>query len=435
MRKSASISLAAVSAFFIWAGTTTAQNFVSSRAGFVNRIDGKVYVMRQDSEDGETKASAILGTQMEDGERLSTGAGSYAELLLNPGSYLRLNEKSELRAVSTDLTRVRFELISGSAIVETGEVDKKEPIEIITPNGSFFIRKTGLQRIDITDSMTSVAVRQGEIQLGTLEEVLDNKSRKIGHGKIAQLTGDAAPKLAKIDKNAVDEFDSWSFNRAEVLMAANQRALHSINKGTLAYGWLYDPFQSCYTFIPRGSYWSPYGFGFFNSFNACYDCYFPPVGYGYGYMGGGGSGRNTNGNIGHGFNGRPGPPPRVVCGIDHGPVRNLIQGLVSDNGMAAVRPSGVSGSPSPGSSPATSSPATSRTGYQHPGNGGSRNGGSHNGAHNGGGWHGGGGGASRSGGGGASHSSGGGGFHGGGGGGSSHSSGGGGGSHGGGRSN
>ncbi|MBO0721719.1 MAG: FecR domain-containing protein [Blastocatellia bacterium] len=420
MRKSASISLAAISAFFFWAGTTTAQYIISSKAGFVNRVDGKVYVIRQDTVEGETKASAILGTQMEDGERLSTDAKSYAELLLNPGSYLRLNEKSELRAVNTDLARIRFELISGSAIVETGEVDKKEPIEIITPNGSFFIRKTGLQRIDITDSLTSVAVRQGAIELGTLEEVLANKSRNIGRGKIARLNGDPVPTLAKIEKNAeVDEFDSWSFNRAELLMAANQRALRSLDKGNLAYGWYYDPFLSFYTFVPRGSYWSPYGFGFFNSFNGCIDCYFPPVGYGYGYMGGG-SGRNTNGNNGNGFNGRPGPPPRVVCGIDHGPVRNLIQGLVRDNGWAAYRPpSGGSFSPasSGGSTSPGSSPSTPRTGNQHPGNGGWHGGGSHSG-------------------GGVSHTSGGGGFHGGGGGGgASHSGGGGGGSHGGGKSN
>lgn len=343
MKKFASFSRAAGSAFIllatIGAGTIAAQHMISSKAGFVNRVEGKVYLTRPESQEEE---KAILGTQMNEGDRLSTEAGSYAELLLNPGSYIRVNENSEIRAVNTDLTRVRFELIRGSAMIEVGEVEKKEPVEIITPQGSFFIKKKGLQRLDVGEGMTRVAVRQGEIQLGTLDEVLNNKSRQIGRGKIAQLTGEQPPELAKIDEDAIDEFDKWSFNRAELLMAANQRALNnsSQNKSSLAYGWLFDPYHQFYTYIPRGSFWSPYGFGFFNSFNSCWDCYFPPVGYSYGYAGR--------------------PSPRVVSGIDRGPIRRAIEGSHGSGSLA-----------SPGSS--------SRGGGPHHQSGGS---------HSGGGWHG-----------------------------------------------
>jgi hypothetical protein len=283
MRISQRLSLVTIATLLLaslCAGATAAQHLISTKAGFVNRVDGKVYIVRQDSEDG-AKASASLGTQMREGDRLSAETGSYAEILLNPGSYIRIDGRSELRAVKTDLANIRFELISGSAMVEVGQVDKKLPIEIITPHGSFFIRKTGLQRIDVRDEMTAVAVRQGEIHLGTLDQVLAKESFKIGRGKVAQLTGAPAPSLAKIDKDATDQFDQWSFSRAELLMAANQRALSqsSTRNRALSFGWHFDPFHSCYTFIPRGSFWSPYGFGFFNSFNSCYDCYFPPTGY------------------------------------------------------------------------------------------------------------------------------------------------------------
>jgi FecR-like protein len=389
MKKIASFSIVTISALILAAlgpGKITAQHLISSKAGFVNRVDGKVYITRQDSQDNEAKENAALGSQMNDGDQISTESGSYVELLLNPGSYIRVNEKSEIRAVNTELTRVRFEVIRGSAMIEVGEVNKQEPLEIITPQGSFFIRKTGLQRLDVREGMTLLAVRQGEVQLGTLDEVLNKKSYKIGRGKVAQLKGEPMPMLAKLDKDAVDEFDKWSFSRAEVLMAANQRALHSssLNKGSLAYGWLFDPFHRCYTYIPRGSYWSPYGFGFFNSFNSCWDCYFPPTGYSYGYVGsGGGSNRGATGN---GSSGRPAPPPRVVCGIDRSPVRREIERYRNSDGgfNAEQRHSGRDNSNS-SSSPA---PTSQRSGgSSSPSRAGSGAGARPN---SGGGWHGGG---------------------------------------------
>ena len=90
--------------------------------------------------------------------------------------------------------------------------------------------------------------------------------------------------IAKLDKDAVDSFDKWSFARAQTLTAANVSAL-SQSRTTMAFtsGWYYDPFFNCYTFMPsRSRYYSPYGFGFFNNYGATY--YYNPYGYG-GYSG------------------------------------------------------------------------------------------------------------------------------------------------------
>ncbi len=337
-----------------------AQHLISSKAGFVNNTDGKVYIMRQDSEDGE-KGRASLGTQMRDGDKLITDAAGRAELLLNPGSYLRLDENSEVRAVSTRLTQIRFELIKGSGLVEIGEIDKKTPIEIITPHGSLFATKDVLLRIDARGEMTSVSVRQGEIHLGARDDVLANKSFKIGRGKIAQLNGASTPNLAKIGKDiATDNFDIYSFNRAEKLMAANTMALRqSRTSGSLGYGWIYDPFFSCYTFIPRrGMFWSPYGFGFFNSFGNCYTCSYWPYGYGYGYGYGSGYGSGY-GNSG-GSSGGSGASARVVAGIDRTPIRREIEGRRIESGPSFGAGSrGDFGSSRPISTPSAPSPTIS----------------------------------------------------------------------------
>src|SRR5215813_3877296 len=200
-----------------------AQYLISTKAGFVNRVEGEVYVLRADGE-GDEKGRASLGTQMRAGDRLSVAANGFAEALLNPGSYLRLSENTEVRAVSVDLNSVRFELIKGSVIAEIGQIDKKTPIELITPNGALTIAKAGLYRIDVKEASTQVAVRQGEIQLGTSSDLAARDLPKIKSGKVATLTGSdqsVHSDVAKLDKDAIDKFDMWSFDRAQALTAAN----------------------------------------------------------------------------------------------------------------------------------------------------------------------------------------------------------------------
>ncbi|MFN8003924.1 MAG: FecR family protein [Acidobacteriota bacterium] len=297
-----------------------AQHLISSKAGFINRADGKVFILRHDSEEGE-KGRASLGTQMRDGDRIFTDVNSRAELLLNPGSYLRLNENSAVRAISTNLTEVRFELLKGSANIEVGELDKKTPIEIVTPNGTVTIAKEGLHRIDAKGSVTLVAVRQGELFIGSRSDLANKSAVKVGRGKVAQLTGTPKPELAKLDKDAADDFDRWCFDRANTLMAANGSALRRSRAiSPMTFGWLYDPFYNCYTFIPsRGIFYSPYGFGFFRSYRDY--AYYWPYGYGYwGYYPGGGWGNTGGGgNVAN-------PPARIVTGSDRAPVRREIEG-------------------------------------------------------------------------------------------------------------
>jgi hypothetical protein len=224
------VSLATPVSFLLALGlgvVANAQYLISIKAGSVNWVEGEVYVLRADGGDDE-KERATIGTQMRAGDTLIVVANGFAEALLNPGSYLRLSENTEVRAVSVDLDSVRFELIKGSVIAEIGQVDRKTPIEIVTPHGVLTIAKVGLHRIDAKGAATLVAVRQGEIHLGTRGDFAANQSLKIKRGKIVTLTGSAQPRpsdIATLDKNAIDKFDTWSLNRAQELTAANPKTL------------------------------------------------------------------------------------------------------------------------------------------------------------------------------------------------------------------
>jgi hypothetical protein len=336
-------------------GAANAQYLISTKAGFVNRAEGQVYILRADSEDGD-RERASLGAQMRAGDRLSVAARGFAEALLNPGSYLRLSENTEVRAVSVDLNSVRFELIKGSVIAEIGQIDKKTPIEIITPHGALTIAKAGLHRIDTKASATLVAVRQGEIHLGTPGAVAAKQSFKIKSGKVATLTGSpqlSKSDIAKLDKDAIDNFDTWSFNRAQALTAANVKALS--RSGSLTSGWYYDSFYNFYTFVPtRSWFWSPYGFGFFNNYRDCHG-YTP-------YYYSGGSYRSSGGNATSGSVSGATVSPRVVSGNDRRAVsratdrrpRSIDTGFDSQGGGSRSRGYGGSGS----SGGASSSPSS-----------------------------------------------------------------------------
>jgi len=333
--------------------TAKAQYLISTKAGFINRVEGQVYILRADSEN-DAKARASLGSQMRAGDRLRVEDNGFVETLLNPGSYLRLSENTEVRAVSITLDAVRFELIKGSVIAEIGQIDKKSPIEIITPHGALTIAKAGLHRIDAKDKATMVAVRQGEIHVGTPSDFAAKQSLKIKSGKVVTLTGSVQPgpsDIAKLNKDAIDNFDAWSFNRAQALTAANVRALS--RSGTLTSGWYYDPSFNFYTFVPSRSWFSsPYGFGFFNNYRDCHG-YTPYYNSGY-YSG---SGRTINGVSGAQSGSQslsPNVSPRVVSGNDRREVTRATDHRIrmADTGFSS--PSGGSRSRGDASSPSTS---------------------------------------------------------------------------------
>ncbi len=289
------------------AAVAQAQYLVSSKAGFVNRVEGKVNLKSQDSA-LEAMGKASMGTQMKEGERLSTDANSHAELLLSPGSYLRLNEKTEIEAVRTMFDNTRFDVIQGSVILEVGEIDKKLPFEIGTPRSVVSINKPGIYRIDVLGKDVAVSVRKGEVYLGTREQLFANSATKIGGNKVYRLTGDAPPQTAKLSAKVFDAFDQWSYMQAESLVAANYGMLtRARSRGALLSGWIYDPFSNRYTFIPGSwRFATPYGFAFYSRYGDCDWCW---GGFNYPYYGGGYYGGGTT-NPGGGA--QPSAPARVT---------------------------------------------------------------------------------------------------------------------------
>ena len=239
------------------------EHFIGAKAGIVNYIEGQPQVFLAN----ETRIAAAR-SQVSGGNLIRTGSADRLEILLNPGSYLRVGFDSELRVLETKFEAMHFDLVRGSVIVESATFNRKvHALRITTGAGDVVFEKAGLYRLEVQPSGIYVAIHEGkakwmkeEVQVATLKS-----------GKRFLLAAPAPGgevQFAKLDKKDADELDRWSRRRAEFLVAANDRlspGLVSSFSNRYGYsqrgGWLFNPYFGCYTFLPYDmTFGSPYGF-------------------------------------------------------------------------------------------------------------------------------------------------------------------------------
>jgi len=306
-----------------------AQYLVSARAGLVNYTQGEVW--RQTSSDVLSRRLAPH-QHLDDGDAVLTREGR-AEILLNPGSVLRLDRRTEVAFHHTDLPLVEFEIRTGTALLEATGLNREILLRGQTPHALFRITRSGLYRVDVRADATRLLVRNGE-----LEVIVEGRAQKLKKGQRATVAL-ARVEIVKVPKSEpLDEFELWAKDRAEVLIAANRsltRHRH-FGYGLMASAWVFDPLLGIFTFVPFGfDFTSPWGRRWI------YRCPYPTAWYGGPYAGG------------PGYGGSPGatPPPTTNPGRSRPSFRvgdiRLERGGTLTPGPAIGRP----GDSSPGHRP------------------------------------------------------------------------------------
>src|SRR5436190_17287765 len=96
------------------AATSFAQNrekfMISARAGGINAVTGGAKVHLKGGADWQLLS---VTDDLEAGDMVRTELGARVEMLLNPGSYLRLGENSEFELVNNSLDNLEVRLIRG----------------------------------------------------------------------------------------------------------------------------------------------------------------------------------------------------------------------------------------------------------------------------------------------------------------------------------
>ena len=270
--------IALVLAFPLSAFTQNREKFViSAKAGGVNAVTGGASMLPHGN--GEWQQLTIK-EDLEAGDLVKTGVDGRVEMLLNPGSYLRVGENSEFELADNSLENLELRLIKGTAIVEvTGADDEELFIGITTPHTRMSIVRRGLYRVSVVPGdNTELIVRKGRV-------MLEGSHTKVNGGNKVVFSSNSflVAKLKDADKKQLDALDGWSKNRAQALAKENNRisdrTLNSLARSfdddwfsqsffrqrRLGF-WLYSSGSSCYTFIPYyRRHGSPYGGGYSRS--------------------------------------------------------------------------------------------------------------------------------------------------------------------------
>ncbi len=219
---------------------------VSAKPGTVNFMEEGVEFGRTPNE----WQALTEKTNLQTGDRLRTGANSFAELELFPDMYFRLADSSEALFEQLSNDAVSVKIVSGSAILDVARFDRKKApqITIAGASTSATIADYGNYRIDVH----AIIVREGKVTF---------KERSVGACRTI-----AGEVVATCDKKRTDEFDVWSYYRGEggyynglskAAYLAKLRRLRFRNAGF----WFQSPGETSYTFVPFTSemYRSPYG--------------------------------------------------------------------------------------------------------------------------------------------------------------------------------
>ena len=178
------------------------QSVISTRSGLINFSEGLVFV------DGQPLAKKF-GTfeRLKNGSSLVTQAGR-AEILLTPGTFLRVGENSSIRMVSDNLSDTQVEVLAGSSMLDSEGAAAGSFVKLIFRDSTIQITKPGRYRVDAEPPQ--LRVYQGEAQVNR-----DGSPLKIESSQLLPLDG--APVVKRFTDGADGLLDVWSDERHSMI--------------------------------------------------------------------------------------------------------------------------------------------------------------------------------------------------------------------------
>lgn len=249
---------------------------ISARAGTLNLAEDGTEIRREEDSEWE---DITARQRLRSGDSLRTQGYARAEMLLNPGSYLRLANETEIELTDAALDRLHITVRQGAVMFEVTGTDGTEiVIRVTTPDGAFYILKPGIYRVQVAgNGVSEVRIFKGQIELG------DAKGTRVKGRKRVYLDEHNGVGYGDLAKNDRDAFDLWSEERSQRIIDANARLSDDDTRqlisgyrtsGANGFGyapnfglWVYNGWLGSYTFYPFFDDWfSPYGRGY----SACY---------------------------------------------------------------------------------------------------------------------------------------------------------------------
>ncbi len=226
---------------------------ISARPGLVNYFEGDAFL------NGTALMAGAKTPSFVDANDTFTTKKGKAEILLMPGSFLRIGNNVGIRMVSASLVTPRFELVQGEAMVEVVGLLHGSQIEVVDQSALVVIEKDGLYRFTGGGAGPTAAVIEGSAQVTVGERTI-----KLGKGRQIALVGEL--KSEKFNMAQDDYLYAWSSVRSQYEAAASYDAASQLAGGDDAatVGWYFNSGLDCWAWLPDGKFFSPFGWGFYS---------------------------------------------------------------------------------------------------------------------------------------------------------------------------
>jgi hypothetical protein len=185
-----------------------AQSVVSTRSGVIYFFEGTVYLGDQALERYPGKFPCVP-----QGAELRTADGR-AEVLLTPGVFLRMGERSAIRMVANDLTDTQVELQTGSAIVDSGEPNANTSVTLIYKDWKVHFVQKGSYRVDSDPPRLRVIQGEAEVSAGSAGQPIS-----VEPGMSLPFASVLVPERSSWEHG--DALSDWASGRGESISADN----------------------------------------------------------------------------------------------------------------------------------------------------------------------------------------------------------------------
>ncbi len=184
-----------------------AQSVISTHSGVIYYFDGAVSV-------GDRPLQQHLGTfpTVSPGIELRTAKGR-AEVLLTPGVFLRVGENSSIRMIANSLANTRVELLSGSAILDSGQPASGTSVTLIFGNWQIHSNEAGSYRVDSDPAELWVLKGEADVTTAGSDPVKVNEGMDLPFAKV--LVPD------RTESAPEDALSAWDQGRSDSIVADN----------------------------------------------------------------------------------------------------------------------------------------------------------------------------------------------------------------------
>jgi hypothetical protein len=186
----------------------------------ISLIEGNVSIERADS--GEWVA-ATVNTPLMNGDTISTGPNSRAEVQLDYANVLRLDSSSTAKIANLNRDTIQVQVSQGLANYDVLGQDQAQA-EVDTPNVAVHPLANGEYRVEVdSNAQTLVTVRGGQANVSTPQG-----STQVESGQLITVEGTNNPQYQISNAAPQDAWDQWNADRDQSIQDA--QSWHDTNR-------------------------------------------------------------------------------------------------------------------------------------------------------------------------------------------------------------